>query len=268
MAYDEDYRTAVFGKTERTVGWEGNGEPTPYGALSHSFTLDFIVTASSKELLQEVILPAIKSFLIGRGLTISEEKTRIVEIRQGFDFLGQNVRKYRNKLIIKPMKESIRSFKDKVKSIIKQGRGWNTESLIKKLNPVIRGWANYHRYIQASRAFSDVQMIITKALFRWARRRNSGKTPKWIRQRFFGLSAKGRFSCMVKSKQGKLKLLELLIPCDVPLVRYIKWRGSSNPFNPNDADYFKIRRRANNYCPIESNNLTAALLLKEGLKGA
>ena len=229
---------------------------------------DFIVTASSKEHLEKVLLPTIKSFLSEKGLTISDEKTRIVNITQGFDFLGQNVRKYRNKLIIKPMKDSIRSFKDKVKSIIRQGRGWNAESLIRKLNPVIRGWANYHRYIQASRAFSDVHTIINHALFKWVRRSNSSKTPKWIRKRYFGLSAKGRFSCMVKTKNGKLKLLELLMPCDVPLVRYIKVRGSSNPFDPKDSDYFNMRRKANNYCLISSNNLTAGLPLNEGLKGA
>ena len=229
---------------------------------------DFIVTASSKEHLEKVIVPVIKAFLSQRGLTISDEKTRIVHIEQGFDFLGQNIRKYRNKLIIKPAKDNITSFKDKVKSIIKKGRGWKAAALINKLNPVVRGWANYHRNIQAAKTFSDMQEIIKHSLFNWAKRSNSNKTPKWSINRFFGLSNKGRFSCYEVDRQGKPQMLELLYPCDIPLVRYIKIKGQSNPFNSDYTDYFRMRRTATNYRSIESNNLTAGLLLKEGLTGA
>ncbi len=75
---------------------------------------DFIVTASSRNHLENVIVPTIRAFLSKRGLKISDEKTRIVRIEQGFDFLGQNVRKYRNKLITKPAKDSTNSSKKKV----------------------------------------------------------------------------------------------------------------------------------------------------------
>ena len=214
---------------------------------------DFIVTASSKNHLKNVIVPTIGTFLSKRGLKISDEKTRIVRIEQGFDFLGQNVRKYRGKLIIKPAKANIQSFKAKVKSIIGQGKGWNSESLSKKLNPVIRGWANYHRTIQASRTFSNVHKFINEALFKWAKRCNPRKTPRWIRQRHFGLSNKGRLSCMVKDDRGKPRFLELLSPCDVPIVRYIKIRGISNPFKIEDKAYFAMRRKVKNYRLIEGN---------------
>ena len=226
---------------------------------------DFIVTASSKKHLENVIVPTIRAFLSKRGLKISDEKTRIVRIEQGFDFLGQNVRKYRDKLIIKPAKDSTHSFKGKVKLIIGQGKGWNAESLIKKLNPVIRGWANYHRTIQASRTFSNLHKYINEALYKWAKRCNPRKTPRWIRQRHFGLSNKGRFSCVVKDEQGKSKILELLSPGDVPLVRYIKIRRTSNPFKIEDTAYFAMRRKAKNYRLLEVNNQTAGLPLKEGL---
>lgn len=212
------------------------------------------VTASSKEHLEEVIVPAIKAFLAPRGLTISEEKTKIVTIEQGFDFLGQNLRKYRNKLIIQPSKDNIKSFKEKVKSIIKNGRGWSTDRLIKQLTPIIRGWANYHRNVQSARDFSRMHEIINRSLFKWAKRRNSRKTPKWIRNHFFSLSTKGRFSCMSHDKKGKPKLLELLSPCDIPLVRYIKIKGKSNPFDPEYRRYFAMRSKEKNYRVIETNN--------------
>ena len=229
---------------------------------------DFIITAASEEHLKNVIVPTIKEFLIQRGLTLSEEKTRIVNIEQGFDFLGQNIRKYRNKLIIKPAKANVKSFKEKVKSIIEKGRGWNAEWLINVLNPVIRGWANYHRYIQSAKTFSIMHIIINNALMKWAKHNNSSKTPKWIRKRFFGLSPKGRFSCLSMDKKGKKKLLELISPCDIPLVRYIKIKGKSNPYDPQYCEYFGMRNHAKNYRPILTDNLTAGLLLKGDLPRA
>ena len=141
---------------------------------------DFIITASSKEYLQDVILPIVKKFLAERDLAVSEEKTKIVHIEEGFEFLGQNIRKYNNKLIIKPAKANIESFKVKVKALIKKGRGWNAETLIKNLNPVIRGWANYHRNVQTSRTFDHMYRIIYEALRKWAKRTNRKKTYRWI----------------------------------------------------------------------------------------
>jgi len=73
---------------------------------------------------------------------------------------------------------------------------------------------------------------------------------------------------MIKDKQERPKLLELLMPIDIPLVRYIKIRGESNPFNNAERVYFRMRRRATNDRRLETNNLTAGLLLKEGLQGA
>lgn len=229
---------------------------------------DFVVTASSKEHLERVVVPTIRGFLAQRGLSLSEEKTRIVSIEEGFDFLGQHIRKYRNKLIIQPAKGNIKSFKDNVKSIIKQGRGWSMERMIAKLSPVIRGWAYYHRYVQSARTFCAMHNLISRALFKWARHRNSRKTPKWIRNRFFGLSPKGRFSCMSEDKKGRPRLLELPSPCDIPLVRYIKIKGMSNPFSPKYQSYFRMRTEAKNYRPCESNTPTVGLLLKGGLAGA
>jgi len=210
---------------------------------------DFIVTASSREHLEQAVLPAIGAFLKERGLSVSPEKTRVVHIEQGFDFLGQNIRKFRNKLIIKPSKDSMKAFVEKAKSIIREARGWNAGSLIEKLNPVIRGWANYHRFIQAARTFGKMHEILSRSLLKWAEHNNSGRTPKWIRNRFFGLSAKKRFSSMATDGRGKPKLLELISPRDIRIVRYIKIKGESNPFNPEWLDYFRMRRVANNWSP-------------------
>ena len=183
---------------------------------------DFIITASSREYLENTILPIVNRFLAERGLAVSEEKTKIVNIEQGFDFLGQNIRKYNNKLIIKPAKANIESFKVKVNAVIRKGRGWNVETLIGNLNPVIRGWANYHRNIQASNTFDHMHRIIYEKLRKWAKLTNRKKTYRWIYHHFFAISPKGRFSCIIHDKRGKQKLLELVAPVDIRLVRYIK----------------------------------------------
>lgn len=87
--------------------------------------------------------PAIEVFLQERGLLLSEEKTKITHINDGFDFLGFNVRKYSNgKLLIKPAKKSVKSLLDKVRQIVKSNLSSKTEEVIYQLNPVLRGWAN------------------------------------------------------------------------------------------------------------------------------
>ncbi|MCO4882000.1 hypothetical protein VOI32_36840 [Paraburkholderia caribensis] len=97
-------------------------------------TDDFIVTGVSKEVLECKVLPAVRRFMAARGLELSEEKTRITNIAEGFDFLGQNVHKYDGKLLIKPAKKSVKSLLDKVREIIKGNASVTQEALIQKLN--------------------------------------------------------------------------------------------------------------------------------------
>ena len=107
---------------------------------------DFIVTAKSKELLEDRVVPVLQAFLDERGLRLSPEKTRIVQVNDGFDFLGKTIRKFRGRLIIKPAKEAVKRFLADIRETIKKGRGHNAERLINKLNPKLRGWANQQKY--------------------------------------------------------------------------------------------------------------------------
>jgi len=113
---------------------------------------DFLVTAPTKEIAEEA-RDIIQEFLAGRGLELSMEKTVITHIDEGFDFLGYNFRKYRGKLLIKPSKKSIESIMSKIRVTVKKARVWTQDALIKALNPIIRGWANYHRHIVAKETF-------------------------------------------------------------------------------------------------------------------
>lgn len=217
---------------------------------------DFIVTADCRELLEDNVIPAINQFLKPRGLMLSQEKTRIVRIEQGFDFLGQHLQKYSNKLNITPSKENTRSFLNKVKETIKACHGLKCEDMIRRLNPIIRGWSYYHRYVQSARAFYTAGKVIFKSLWRWARRRHPGKGIGWIKRKYFDHSTRPWvFSCWIKNKEEKQTLLELMRPSSVKLVWYYKVKGEANPYDPGYNDYFAMRRTSSNVRP--TNNLTA-----------
>src|SRR5437588_9229704 len=129
---------------------------------------DFLVTGRTKELLEQEVKPRIEEFLRERGLQLSAEKTLVTHIEDGFDFLGQNVRKYqtgkRHKLLITPSKKNVKAFLEKIRAIVKANKGLSAGKLIEKLNPMIRGWANYHRHIISNKTFSSVDAMIYQAL--------------------------------------------------------------------------------------------------------
>ena len=137
---------------------------------------DFIITGNSKELLEEEVKPCVEAFLAERGLELSQEKTKITHISEGFDFLGQNVRKYDGKLLIKPSAKNVKAFLDSVRETIRVNRSAKQETLIDLLNPMIRGWANYHRHVVAKKTYAAVDHHIWQALWRWARRRHPNKS--------------------------------------------------------------------------------------------
>ncbi|SDY47023.1 group II intron reverse transcriptase/maturase [Eubacterium barkeri] len=140
---------------------------------------DFIITANSKEIAEE-IKALISNFLQSRGLQLSEEKTTITHIDNGFDFLGWNFRKYKEKLIIKPSKDSIKRMVRKLSDIIlKEGKASTQADLIRRLNLVIRGWTNYHKHTVTSKSFSNVNNTLYLLLQRWAKHRHPNKTGRW-----------------------------------------------------------------------------------------
>lgn len=212
---------------------------------------DFIVTARSRELIEEKIIPVINSFLKPRGLMLSPEKTRIVRIEEGFDFLGQNLRKYGRPMLIKPSRKNQDAFIGKIRATMHQAKGWNAEQLIKVLNPLIRGWSQYHRYIQTFDAYFYAERYIFNALRRWAKRKHSGKCAWWMKKTYFNHPEHEYTFCVKsKTKEGKPYLLELLKTSCVKPARYIKIKGYANPYDPEYRSYFEMRRKFSNTITI------------------
>lgn len=136
---------------------------------------DFVITGTSKELLETQVKPLVTQFLLERGLELSQEKTTITHIEDGFDFLGQNVRKYKGKLIIKPSKENVARFLANIREEVKANPSATAGHPIIKLNPKIKGWAMYHRHICAKQTFSQVDSAIFQALWQWCVSRHPTK---------------------------------------------------------------------------------------------
>ena len=205
---------------------------------------DFIVTAKTPERLKEVIKPVIERFLADRGLRLSEEKTKITSIADGFDFLGQNLRKHEDKLVIEPSKTSVQGFLDKVRAIINSHKGHSAERLISTLNPIIRGWANYHRYSVCTRVFFRVDHIISGALFRWIRKRNQNKPKSWIVRKHFRspLAGPGVFCAKTRNKRKETIYYHIQKALNVSKLLFKKVIGSAHPYQPERFDYFANRK--------------------------
>jgi RNA-directed DNA polymerase len=204
---------------------------------------DFIITGKDKDLLEHEVRPLVERFLAERGLELSQEKTAITHIEDGFDFLGQNVRKYRGKLLIKPAPKAIRAFLTKVRGIIKDNQTATAGNLIGLLNPVVRGWAEHHRHVVSSEVFDSVDHAIHHAVWRWAKRRHPNKGARWVKARYFTRVGNRDwiFTGQRNPKDGKPRSLRLVKATDTPIERHVKVEGRANPFDPDWETYFERR---------------------------
>jgi RNA-directed DNA polymerase len=203
---------------------------------------DFIITGRTKELLETEVKPLVEEFFKTRGLELSQEKTRVTHIEEGFDFLGQNVRKYNGKLLIRPSRKNVRAVLDKVRGIIKSNKQAKTGVLIALLNPIIRGWAYYHRHVASSSSFSKVDSAIFDCLWRWARRRHRNKSSRWTYKKYFErLGGRCVFRERARGEDGKPRIISLFRAGSLPIIRHVKIRGEANPYDPRWEAYFERR---------------------------
>src|ERR1017187_9645100 len=205
---------------------------------------DFVITGKSKELLEGEVKFLVEQFLQERGLELSPTKTVITHVEKGFDFLGQNVRRYPNgKLLIKPSKKNIKTFLDGIRRTIKATLGMSAADLIKELNPKIRGWANYHRHVTSKRTFHRVDHAIFYCLWQWARRRHPNKDPRWLKLKYFERH-RGRdwfFFGETCEEEGQPIKVRLLLASRISIKRHVKVRGEANPYDPAYETYFEKR---------------------------
>tara|TARA_R110002167_G_C12671038_1_gene650713 strand:- start:116 stop:1777 length:1662 start_codon:yes stop_codon:yes gene_type:complete len=204
---------------------------------------DFIITGNSKEWLEQEVKPAVVEFLAERGLVLSPEKTRVTHIKDGFDFLGWNIRKYSGKLLMKPSKANAKAHLGKIREVIKANRPAKQTDLIKQLNPVLRGWANYHSHVVAKKTFTRIDSNVWSMLWRWAVRRHPNKGARWVKERYFKTRGTRTwvFAATEEKEDGAKRERILLSESDTPIQRHIKIKAAANPHDPQWEQYFESR---------------------------
>ena len=205
---------------------------------------DFILTAKTREEI-EAVTPRFKQWLAERGLELSTEKTKLVHIDEGFNFLGFNVRQYNGKLLIKPQKDKVLTFCKKIGELIKSMFTVKQETLIKKLNPILRGFANYYQRAVSKETFLYIRFRVWNYLWKWCKRRHPKKPKNWISDKYFrtinGVS--WIFGCETKVRQDKISLLTLFDIEKHPIIRHIKIKGTASPFDAELSEYWKDRNQ-------------------------
>ena len=193
---------------------------------------DLIVTAPTKVIAEEA-REIIREFLAVRGLELSPEKTVITHIDEGFDFLGWNLRKYKGFLMTKPSRKSIEAVTQKIRTIFRKARTWTQEQLIDALNPIIRGWTNYHRHSVAKKVFGKLDAYVWTITWQWAKRRHPNKGHTWIAHRYW--HSDGNRNWVFRTAENTLVLFS-----DTKIRRHAMPKLDANPYL--DRDYFLERK--------------------------
>lgn len=203
---------------------------------------DFIITSAEKEVLEREIKPMLVEFLAERGLELSDEKTVITHIDDGFDFLGFNIRKFKGVLLTQPSKKCVKKFLDGIRHTIDSNKSCKQETLIRLLNPKITGWANYYRCGASSKTFQRVDDQIFRKLWQWAKRRHLKKGKPWVLKKYFHhyKNRNWRF-LVVLNKNGKEDIFPLKLAFETKIMRHKKIVSEANPFDREWKEYFEER---------------------------
>jgi len=196
---------------------------------------DFIITGTSRILLEYEVKPLVAQFLKERGLELSHEKTRITHIEEGFDFLGQTIRRYDDgKIIIKPSKRNVKTFLTEIQETIDNSGSRTAGDMILRLNQQIKGWTMYHRFVVSKRTFAAVDNRIFWSLVRWCRKRHHNKGWKWIKKKYFQRVGNDNwvFHGVYRNGKGKGVPIQLMKAAHVRRYRWTKIQSDANPYDP------------------------------------
>ena len=223
----------------RPTGSQGLGTEPGCPAVIR-YADDLVAFCHSREQAEQV-KARLAAWLAPRELAFNEEKTRIVHLADGCDFLGFNVRRYRDKLLIKPSTTAMRRIRERLTAEMRALRGANAEAVIQRLNPIIRGWSAYYRGMVSSRAFGALDTHVWRLVHKWAKYSHPNKSKNWIIARYFGVFNKSRRDRWVfGDKDSGAYLVKFAW---TKIVRHQMVRGAASADDPALADYWTTRRR-------------------------
>jgi len=218
----------------RSNGYRSRRNPHKINTVR--FADDILITGASREGLEEEVKPLVSAFLQERGLQLNEQKSTIIHVDEGVDFLGFTVRRFGDKTIIKPSAEAIKRFKAKISQTLTRMKTAKTVSVIGTLNPLITGWGNYYRHVVSKALFYQLDSWIWRKLWEWAKRRHAQKPRRWIAAKYFDLDRNWMFFGEDRGKRLYIQRLGT-----ISIKRHIKVRSAANPYDPAWERYFESR---------------------------
>jgi RNA-directed DNA polymerase len=230
------------------------GQIVAGGPVLIRYADDLVALCHSRQEALEV-KARLASWLAPRGLAFSEDKTRVVTLSEGFDFPGFNVRRYGNKLLIKPSKAAVRRIRERLRTELRSLRGTNAPTVIKKLNPIIRGWAAYYRTQVSSEAFGALDGYLWQLTFKWARFSHANKPTRWVVARYYARFNKTRRDRWVFGDRKSGAYMHKFAWTNI--VRHQMVKGGASPDDPALAEYWAERRRKT---PLPINKTSRWLL--------
>ena len=195
-----------------------------------------MTTAPTREVLETYARPRLENVLQERGLALNEVKTRIVHIKDGLNFLGFHIRKFGRrdaKLLTVPQKAKVLKHLRGIRAYLDAHKQTPAGHVIKELNPVIRGWANYDRHCAAKHVFQKVRHAQGQMLWMWAKRRHPNKSRQWVKARYVRNDGYWTFW------EGKAELVK---PDATPITRFTKVTGRNSPYDPALRQYWTERK--------------------------
>ena len=239
---------------------------------------DFIIVCKSEQEAMERKQSITEHLANKTDLNLSDEKSKITHIYNGFDFLGFNFRKYRptekyedlknnplgeHKLLIRPKKENVLDVLYKIKLILKECRHETADVLIRRLNPILMGWCMYYRFCSSKQTFSKVDYQLILKLIRWTRKKHPQRKRKWIVHKYFIRKADRR-SLTFSDRETGTNLFSLT---SIPIVRFIKVRANYRVYENSEKSivYWQKRDYVNSLIRITSEGFSRLYRQQKGL---
>jgi RNA-directed DNA polymerase len=208
---------------------------------------DFVALCDSREQAEQVKTRLVP-WLAARGLAFNEEKTRVVHLDDGFDFLGFNVRRYGPKLLIKPSAGAVKRIRARLSAEMRALRGANAAAVIGTINPIVRGWAAYYRGVVSTETFQSLDQHLWRLTYKWALFRHNRRSKRQIADRYFGRFHPTRTDRWVFGDRDTGAFL--LQFGWTKIVRHDLVKGRASPDDPTLTEYWAKRRRRNDWAKV------------------
>src|ERR1700739_1642727 len=216
------------------------GTARPGSPVVVRYADDLVALCHSREQAEQV-KARLAEWLAPRGLVFNEDKTRVVHLDDGVDFLGFNVRRYRGKLLIKPSKAAVKRIRARLTAEMRALRGHNAQMVLIRLNPIIRGWSAYYRHAVSARVFNELDSHVWRLTYKWANFTHPHKGKRWITSRYFGaFNSSRRDRWVFGDRDSGAYLIKFAW---TKITRHTLVKGWASPDDPALTDYWRARRR-------------------------